>query len=146
MSPENIVELADRMSRKRAVIFAVAGAYFVILYGVIRPLVFSIAPGKLVYAWPINALVLLGALATGGGIANRRQLRILINDEVSRNNYRQAVVSAFWVAMGLSMALYLWPAAAVHSAREATYVVVTASLGVALLAFSYLEFRAHRDG
>ena len=79
-------------------------------------------------------------------MANRRAIRALINDEVSKNNYRQAVVAAFWVAMGLAMALYLWPGGETRSARDAVYLVVTPSLGVALLAFSYLEFRAHRDG
>ena len=50
-------------------------------------------------------------LATGGGLLNNRQIRVLVNDEVSRSNYRTSVVAGYWVAMTAAMAVYFWPTA-----------------------------------
>jgi MFS family permease len=138
------VEIADRVSRKRAIVAAVAAIAFVVIHILIRPFSHSANGLKLDY-WAINAVVLLAVLATGGGLLNNRQIRVLVNDEVSRSNYRTSVVAGYWVAMTAAMAVYFWPTAEGLSARNAVYVVVTASVSVALLVFSYLELRAHRD-
>ena len=49
------------------------------------------------------------------------------------------------LAMTTAMGLYVLPVFKSFTGREAVYFIVTASVGVALLAFSYLELRAHRD-
>ena len=68
-----------------------------------------------------------------------------MNDDVARSNYKTAVVAGYWVAMTVAMSLYVVPSFRSLTAREAVYVVVTSSIVVALLTFSYLEYRAHRD-
>jgi len=95
--------------------------------------------------WGINAVALLALLATGGGLINNRRIRALVNDEVSRDHYKTAVIAGHWVAMTAAMAVYFLPALSGIGAREAVYAVVTPSIIVALLMFSYLELRAHRD-
>jgi hypothetical protein len=47
--------------------------------------------------------------------------------------------------MAIAMGLYVTTAFRTFTAREALYLVVTPSVGVALLTFCYLEWRAHRD-
>jgi hypothetical protein len=95
--------------------------------------------------WAINAGALLLLLATGGGLLKNRGIRALVNDDVSRSHYKTAVVVGYWVAMATAMGLYLVPGVGGFTAREAVYMIVTPSIAVALLAFSYLEHRAHRD-
>ena len=47
--------------------------------------------------------------------------------------------------MAIAMGLYVAAGFNSFTAREALYLVVTPSVGVALLTFCYLEWRAHRD-
>jgi hypothetical protein len=95
--------------------------------------------------WSINVVVLLLCLATGGGILNDREIRALVNDEVSRANYRTSAIAGFWVAMISALLLYLIPAFAAIGGQDAIYIVVTLSVAIASLLFAYLELRAHRD-
>jgi protein-S-isoprenylcysteine O-methyltransferase Ste14 len=142
------VEIADRISRKRAIGVAAAALVFLLVQVVVHPFFSGADPGGRARTdvWAINAIVLLLLLATGGGLLNRREIRALVNDEVSRSHYKTSVVAGFWVAMTTAMGLYLMPPFRHLTARETAYVIVTASISVALLAFAYLEYRAHRDG
>jgi protein-S-isoprenylcysteine O-methyltransferase Ste14 len=142
------VEIADEVSRKRSIIFAVAAIAFLLIQVVARP--YFLHAGAQVSdvqrtMWAVNAGVLLLCLATGGGLLNSSQIRMLVNDEVSRANYRKAVTAGFWVAMIAALGLY-----AVNppdlTARQAVYLIVTASVAASCLGFAWLEHRAHRDG
>jgi len=147
MTSKSPVELADHVSRKRAVLVAVAAIVF-LAHAVLRPLLgggLDAAQGARTDLWAINALLLLAVLATGGFLFNRRRVRALVNDEVSRAHYRTAVAAGYWVAMATAMAVFLLPPSRGLAARAAVYVIVSASLVVALLVFSWLEHRAHRD-
>jgi hypothetical protein len=95
--------------------------------------------------WTVNVILLLAFLATGGGILTNREIRALVNDEVSRLNYKTSVVAGFWVAMITALAIYLIPGLDHFTGRQAVYVMVTSSVAVASITFSYLELRAHRD-
>jgi hypothetical protein len=143
------VEIADRISRKRGVTTAVAAIVFVGAQVLANPF-FGDAPQTASrlspqVLWAVNAVALLLLLATGGGLLRNRQIRALVNDEVSRSHYRTAIVAGYWVAMAAAMGLYILPAAATVSGRAAAYVVVTSSTFVALVTFSWLEHRAYRD-
>jgi protein-S-isoprenylcysteine O-methyltransferase Ste14 len=145
MSSNAPVEIADRISRKRPVLIAVAALFFLAIQLGSRP-VFVAGGGRpiQVIGWAITAGALLGMLAIGGGLLNARQLQALINDEVSRANSRTAIVAGFWVAMLIAMILYAVPLSRGLTARDAVYLIVTAATGVALLDFAFLEYRATR--
>jgi hypothetical protein len=150
MQSRTPVEIADIYSRKRAILVAVAAVVFFVAQVIVRPFADG-WPGSPSHSarslmWALNAILLLALLATGGGILNRREISVLVNDEVSRNNYRTSVVAGFWAAMVSAMGLYFLPSFEKFAAVGAIFVIVTASIVVALLAFSYLELRAHRDG
>ncbi len=147
MTSKSPVEIADVISRKRAALVALAAIAF-LAHVVARPLLsggLDAAHHARTDLWAVNALLLLAILATGGFLLNRRAVRALVNDEVSRSNYRTAVVAGYWVAMATAMGLFVVPAFQGLAVREAVYIIVSASLVVALLAFAYLEHRAHRD-
>ena len=148
MESRQLVDVAERASRKRAIGFAVATLVFVIVQLFGRPVFVAgeqIAGGPRLYLWVINAAVLLLCLLTGGGLMNRRQIRTLINDEVARSHYGSAVSAGFWVAMTVALAFFVVPALQVRTAAEAVYAVVTSSVVVAMLLFSHLEYHAHGD-
>jgi hypothetical protein len=148
MPSQTPVEIADRMSRKRAGLMVAAAVVFLVS-AVARPLLsggLDAAHHERLDLWAINAVVLLAVLATGGtGILNSRRIRSLVHDEVSRSHYRTAIVAGYWAAMTAAMSLFAWPGAGAVGARTAIYVIVSAGIAVALFAFAGLELRAHRD-
>jgi hypothetical protein len=148
MESRTPVDIADEKSRGRAVGVAIVAVLFLGIQFITRPVFVSgpnSAPTMKIDMWAVNAIILLMLLATGGGLLNRGKIRALINDDVARANYRTAVIAGFWVAMTGAMALYVVPRFAGFSGREAIYLIVTATLGVALLTFAWLEHRAHGD-
>ena len=148
MESSTPVDIADRMSRRRAIGVAIAAILFLGTQFITRPVFVSGSnspPSARIDMWAVNAIVLLLLLATGGGLLNKMKIQALINDEVSRANYRTSVIAGFWVAMAGAMALYVVPGFAAFSGREVIYLLVTATLVVGLLTFSWLEHRAHGD-
>lgn len=146
MTSKSSVEIADRYSRKRAILVAVAALAFLAIQLVGRPVFVGDAaasPRVSLQYWAINVIALLLTLATGGGLLNRRQIRALVNDDVARQHYSTAIKAGYWVAMTIAMALYILPVSQGFTVREAVYLIVTPVTLVALLTFSYLEFRAH---
>lgn len=149
MQSQDLVEIADRNSRARAYVMAAAGIVFLLNHVIFRSYI-GIGPETAEHLtrrvmWVVNAVVLLLALSTGGGLLNNRQIRALVNDEVSQSNYRTSVILGFWVAMVTALALYVFPSLQRLTGPDALYTVVTYSVSVAVLKFAYLEFLAHRD-
>lgn len=142
-----LVELADRYSRKRALLALIAVVAFVVSQVVAWPGVFvDSQPGARGDWWAVNAIILLAVVATGGGVLSRRRIRALVHDELSRSHLRTAVGLGYWVAMGLGLVLYLAPWFADLTSRQAIYLIVTGSVAVPLVTFAVLERRAHSDG
>lgn len=147
MTDTQLVDLADRYSRRRAWLAIIAAGVFLAAHLAARPRVFGTgAPETRVDWWAVNAVALLAVLATGGGLLNGRRIRALVHDELSRAHLKTAVVGGYWVAMGLALLMYFGPWFAGFSGRQAVFVIVTGSLVVSLLTFAGLEHRAHADG
>jgi hypothetical protein len=148
MQTKSPVEIAHTLSRKRAWVVAAAAIMFLVAQAANLPLA---EPRPEMHRlkvdmWALNATLLLIGLA-GGAVpwTKGRQIRALMNDEVTRAHMRTAMAVGFWVAMVTAMALYWLPASASLSAAAAVYVIVTASIAIALLAFAWMEHRALRD-
>jgi hypothetical protein len=95
-------------------------------------------------AWVVMSLALLLALISGGGLARKRELRDMINDETSRAHQADALGVGFVVAMLTAIILYVLGSATPMSAREAIHVIVSLAIAVALVRFGWLERRAMR--
>jgi hypothetical protein len=150
MQNKNTVEIADRMSRKRAVVMTAAAIVFLGVQLIARPIFLrngAVLTHNVIDWWAVNAILLMALLVTRlqGGLLNSREVRALINDDVSREHHRSGIVTGFWTAMIVAMSIYFLPVFAEYSSREAVYLIVTASVGAALLKFCWLELRAHRD-
>ncbi|MEW5927389.1 MAG: hypothetical protein AB1941_07890 [Gemmatimonadota bacterium] len=150
MNTANDVEIADRMSRRRAIVVGLAAVAFIAFQFVDNPFFIVSDPGtqravirRVLWAAYTGALLL--GLATGGGLLDRR-VRVLVDDEVSRGHYRTASTAGFWIAMATGMLIYLYGGYDLYTGQQAIYLVVTPAVAAALLVFAYLEMRALRSG
>jgi hypothetical protein len=148
MKTQSPVEIADHLSHRRPIGIAIATAAF-LLVQLVAPPFFAGATETMsaprATFWAVNAVILLALLATRGGLIYRRRVRALVNDEITRNNHRTALVAGYWVAMTVAMGVFVAAGLDRLSAREAVYLVVTPSVAAALFLFSYLERRALLD-
>ena len=148
MQSETPVDIADRLSRRRAIGVAVAAIAFLAVQVIAPPFVFGgSATGSPLRAtfWALNAIVLFLLLATRGGLIYGQRVRSLIHDDVTRGNHQSAVAVGYWVAMAVALGVFAAAGRNGFTAREAVYLIVTPSIAAALLFFSWLERRALRD-
>ena len=145
-SPRSPVEFADRKSRLRPLLSAFVAVYFLVIQPFAGPRFEPGASPARGLGWAIQAATLLLLLLPVVGLMWGRRIRELINDDVARLHLRTATSAGFWMAMVLALGLFVLPASAEWSARQVIYVVVTPATGGALLLFSWLEWRATRDG
>lgn len=142
---------ADRLTRKRARAWpALAGLFLAQQASFFA----TEAPERLVRTvdwfkfggWLLLTMVLLAALATGGFWMKRREVRALLNDEVTRAHRADALSTGFFVAMLATVALYATAMFEPFDARFGFHVIATAGIATALVRFGLLERRALRDG
>lgn len=149
MSEVKLVDKAERLAKRRARMFAVLAVFFLGLQMV------YVSNGALhdntplahfkIGAWALNAIVLLAALATGGGFLRGRDVRHLMNDETTVAHRRIAVSWGFWTMIATGLGLYLLSQFEEVTTREALHMMITFGTAMPLLVFSYLERRAYRD-
>lgn len=145
----NDIETADRLSRRRArmlplmamIFLAQQASYFSDAHPTGRP-VDHVKIG----AWLLLSTVLLAALVTGGFWWKPRNVRALMEDDVTRANRLEAFRIAFLVTMIGGIGLYFLDQFAPMSGRDAIHILVTLGIASALIAFGGLERRAHKDG
>jgi protein-S-isoprenylcysteine O-methyltransferase Ste14 len=141
------VELADRLTRRRARVIAISVIFFLCWQ-----VNYFLTPSSLgrnidhfkIAAWLAWALVLLLLLATGGGLFRRREIRALMEDDSTRDHRRTAFSTGFWAALAAAILIYVLSMVEPVSGREASHLIISAAIGGALIAFAWLERRAMR--
>ena len=151
MTERTTFEQADYLSRRRArmmpalvVIYMSQQASFFATMS--QPHHSSGADAVKIGAWVVLSLVLLLALATKGFWFQPREVRDLIDDELTQTNRLKALRAGYLMSMGVAIVCYFLDQIDPLTAREAIHLIVSLGLGVALLSFAALEKRAHRDG
>lgn len=145
-------EVAERVSRRRtrilyaqAIIFVIWQAtYFGWLAPVAEPLrrVDQVRLG----AWAVWALALLLLLAVPPGLFQKREVKRLLNDDVSRANRAAALGVGFWISALAGIAMFGIAMVVEMPAIQALHLVLSLSIGAAVLRFATLERRAERVG
>jgi hypothetical protein len=97
-------------------------------------------------SWIVLTVVLLLALATGGGWIYPKSVRDLANDETTRAHRSQALAAGFWAAMLGALVLFIVDLFEPVDGRDAAHIVLTLGIAVALMMFGALEKRAIKDG
>ena len=143
-----MAEQAERLSRRRARLMPVLAVLYLgqqVSYFAAGDAERTVDHFK-IGAWVVMSLALLLALISGGGLARKRELRAMINDETSRAHNADALGRGFVVAMITGIALYVIGTATPISDREAIHAIVSLGIAAALIRFGWLERRALRDG
>jgi hypothetical protein len=139
-------DAAERVSRRRARLLPLLGIVFIAG----QPLYFAnqgVEASQLkTLTWLVWAVLLLAALAFAGGHLGRREVRALVEDEVTRANRLRAYAAGFWAGSLATIALYGFSLFDTVKGREALHIVLTASIAAALIRFGALERRALTDG
>ena len=144
--PQSNAETADRLNRRHARMMPVLAVFVLIQQAVF----FTSGNGQRTVdmvrngAWVVLVSVIVLMLVTGGSWFRSRELRELLNDEVTRANRASALTFGFGLAMAAGIALYALEAFVPGSAtaREAVHIIVSFGLIAALLRFGLLERRA----
>jgi divalent metal cation (Fe/Co/Zn/Cd) transporter len=149
---ESPIDKADRLGRRRLRLFFVVGIFLITQQASFdRILDRTDAPLRTVdivslSAWVVLVIAALAALMTGGMYFYGREVRRLMNDELSKANRSDALASGFLItiltAVVLFAASFYWDV----SAPEAIHAIVTLGLAGALLRFATLERKAHANG
>jgi hypothetical protein len=149
MASSSDIETADRLTRRRARTLPVLAIIFISqqasyfageVEGGDRP-VDHVKIG----AWLVLSVLLLLALTTGGFWFRSREVRNLMNDEVTRANRAEALRIGFLVSMAGGIGLYVVSLFESVAGREAIHIMMTMGIAAALLRFGILERRALRD-
>jgi hypothetical protein len=149
---ESTVDKADRLGRRRwRMLFVVAiilvtqqASFDRILDRADGPL--STAGIVILAAWVVLVIAALAALMTGGMYFQSREVRKLMDDELSKANRSRALAAGFVVTILTAVVVFVVSFFSEVSAPEAIHAIVTVGLAGALLRFAALERKAHADG
>jgi hypothetical protein len=137
----NDVERAERLSRARALLMAIAAAVLiiniVIQYG--KPAyVSSDVRGA---SWLVVIGLWLFMLWNGGGLRPIGRIRALLNDELSLRNRARALAFGFYTAVGAALLLYVAEWYTPIAAGDALKIVSGGGVAAALACYAWLEWR-----
>jgi hypothetical protein len=149
MDERSISQKADDLSRRRArvlpalaIIYITQQASYVTMRS--GPADRPVDQLK-ISAWLVLSAILLAAIATKGFWLQPREVRSLIDDEVTRANRSDAMRFGFMFGMLTCIVVYFITMFEPVNGRDAVHIVMSDGLGAALIRWGWLEHRAHRD-
>jgi hypothetical protein len=98
-----------------------------------------------VVAWLCWAVALLVFLAFAGGLLRGERMRMLLNDETTRDHRLRAMAWGFWSALGVALVVCVLSFFSEVSVREGLRLVITFSIALALIRFGALEKKALKE-
>jgi hypothetical protein len=151
-SPIPSAERLEELQRKRTrltffqgIMFVIWQANFLVLDDKVTPAREAVSRVK-IGSYLVWAVLLLAFLATGGNWWLSRQVRAILNDEVTRAHRQRATAMGFFAAMGTALGCYVVTLFEPVSGPEAIHTILSIGIATALLTFAVLERRAQADG
>ena len=134
------VELAERKASARAAVMALLAVVLAATatFGFDNPVN---DVGARAVAWLVELGLALMVLGSGGGLMLSRELRALMNDELSRENRRRAIVFGFYAGLVTTSALYIAAGIAPIDPRAALRLASGLTVAAALGRYAMLEWR-----
>ena len=142
----NPVETADELSRRRARMTIP----FTLIFLIQQAAFFSNPPDHRVVSlvrlggWTVLALVILAGITTGGFWRRSREVRALMNDDITRAHRADALALAFVLSMVTGIALFVVQVFVPLGTPVAIHLILSVGFAAALLRFGVLEQRAHK--
>jgi len=147
--PMSVAEKADYLSKRRARLLPVLAIIYLTQQASYITLRSDAAHRPVdnvkISAWLVLSLVLLAALATKGFWLERREVRAMIDDELTRANRLDAMRFGFIFGMLTCVVIYFITMFEPVNGRDAVHIVMSDGLGAALIRWGWLERVAHRD-
>ncbi|HEX8124286.1 MAG TPA: hypothetical protein VF548_01755 [Allosphingosinicella sp.] len=140
MTCDESIQGAERASRGRAIIMALAGVVLVLNTGLQYGDPDFVEPGIRGGSWILIVCIWMFILAHGGGLRMTRRMRQLLNDELSLRNRARAVAAGFYAALAGGLAVYAATWRIDMAAGDSVKLVVSAGLSTALLVYAWLEW------
>lgn len=139
------IEKAERIGRSRARLFAAQALLFIswqgFYFGAGMDEQMRLVDTVKIWTWLVWVVALLMLLATGGGFLRSRNVRALLNDELTKANRAQAYVAGFWAAMIAAIGFFVIDLFDPVRAREAIHAIVSAAIASAFITFAVRERR-----
>jgi hypothetical protein len=135
------VERAERASRGRAAIMALAAIVFMINAVIEFGSPAYSSPGVRGAIWPLIVLAWLFIVASGGGLRANRKMCELLNDELSRHNRARALATGFYATNIAAVGVYYASWGVPMLIGDAIQLITGIGVSAALLAYAWLEWR-----
>ena len=140
MTCDVTIEGAERASRGRAIIMAIAAAVLLINVAIQWGNPHYVEPGVRGGSWIFVIAVWMFILANGGGLRLRGRMRELLNDELSLRNRARAVAAGFYAMLAAGLALYAATWRIEMATGDALKLITAAGLATALLVYAWREW------
>jgi hypothetical protein len=134
------VEQAERASRGRAIIMAIAAAVLLLNVYLQYGNPHYVEPNWRGGSWLLIIGLWLPILANGGGLRLRGRMRELLNDELSLRNRSKALAAGFYMALAAALAVYVATWRVEIGAGDAIKLISAAGLATALAFYAWLEW------
>lgn len=95
-----------------------------------------------VLGWVLLSVVMLGVLLTNGNWFLSKELRVLLDDEVTQANRARATRAALTAAMVGGFALYAFAPSLDWGVRETVHAIVSIGLAAGFIALAFFEKRS----
>ncbi|HEX8622322.1 MAG TPA: hypothetical protein VF718_10150 [Allosphingosinicella sp.] len=140
MTCDVTIEGAERASRGRAILMAVAAAVLLVNAAIQWGNPDYAEPGVRSGSWILVVAIWMFILANGGGLRLGGRMRALLNDELSLRNRARAIAAGFYLMLAAGLAVYAAAWRVEIAAADALRLVTAAGLSAALLVYAWLEW------
>jgi hypothetical protein len=140
MTCDVTIEGAERASRGRAIVMAIAALVLLINAAIQWGNPNYAEPGMRGGSWILVIAIWMFILANGGGLRLSGRMRELLNDELSLRNRARAVAAGFYLMLAAGMAVYVATWRIEIAAADAIKLVTAVGLSAALLVYAWLEW------
>lgn len=140
MTCDVTIEGAERASRGRAIVMAIAALVLLINAAIQWGNPHYAEPGVRNGSWILVVAIWMFILANGGGLRLGGRMRELLNDELSLRNRARAVAAGFYLMLAAGMAVYAATWRIEIATADAIKLVTAVGLSAALLVYAWLEW------
>ena len=140
MTRDVTIEGAERASRGRAILMAIAAVVLLVNVAIQWGNPDYVEPGVRAGSWIVVVAIWMFILANGGGLRLSGRMRELLNDELSLRNRARALAAGFYAMLAGALLVYAATWRMEIVAGDAIKLVSALGLATALFVYAWLEW------